>query len=86
MNKATRKILSGLVADAEKITSMIEDLKSQLETIRDEEQEKYDNMPESIQSGDRGEAASAAIDALENAIGKLDGIDDLVSDVSEAMA
>ena len=86
MNKATRKVLSGLMADAEKITSMIEDLKSQLETIRDEEQGKFDNMPEGLQEGDKGEAMTSAIEAIEAAIEKCDGFDDIASDLDNAMA
>ncbi len=86
MNKQRRKELAKLIADAEKIVGMIEDLKSGLETIRDEEQEVYDNMPESIQGGDRGSAAEAAIEKLESAIEKCEGFDDIVSDLDDAVA
>jgi hypothetical protein len=61
MNAAQRKTLS------EKI-SIVEDLISELQNIRDEEQEKYDNMPEGLQSGDKGEAIQQAVDNLDSAI------------------
>lgn len=38
-----------------------------IEAIQEAEQEKYDNMPESIQSGEKGEAFTAVIEALEAA-------------------
>lgn len=38
-----------------------------LESCRDEEQEYYDAMPESLQGGEKGEAATSAIDYLEEA-------------------
>jgi hypothetical protein len=38
----------------------MDDLKSEIETIRDEEQDAYDNMPEGLQQGDRGQAAQEA--------------------------
>lgn len=53
----------------------IEEAKGILESVRDEEQEAYDNMPENFQNGERGEKSQAAIDALENAISELEGIE-----------
>ena len=50
------------------ITSEIESLVSDIEYIRDEEQEYYDNMHENFQQGDRGQNAEAAVSALEQAI------------------
>lgn len=36
-----------------------------VEEIRDEEQERFDNLPESVQDGERGERMSGVIDALD---------------------
>lgn len=55
---------------------VLSDAKEQLENIRDEEQEYYDNMPESLKQGDKGIAAEGAVSELENAI----------SDVESAMS
>lgn len=47
-------------------------------TLRDEEQDYFDNMPESLQAGEKGEKAEAAINAMENVVGLLEdfaGID-----------
>jgi hypothetical protein len=68
MNKQRRKLIDDAL-------DKIEAAKVDLETARDEEQEFYDNMPESLQSGDKGHAAEEAaanlseiIDGLETAI------------------
>jgi flagellar biosynthesis chaperone FliJ len=48
------------------------DAKAAIEVLRDEEADYLDNMPESLQSGTKGEAAQAHIDQLEAAIEALD--------------
>ncbi|MFA6718795.1 MAG: hypothetical protein WCS15_06925 [Prevotella sp.] len=46
--------------------------KERLEEIRDSEVEKYDNMPESFQEGEKGEAMQTWIDAIEESVDNLD--------------
>lgn len=77
MNKDRRQTISEALA-------LIERAKSLLETARDDEQDYYDNMPESFQGGDKGEKAQAAIDGLESAIGGLDEAEYGCNDVLEA--
>lgn len=64
--------LEGDKADADAFWATVDtsaaNIVSALEGIRDEEQEAYDNMPESFQNGDKGEQSQAAIEALESAI------------------
>ncbi len=38
-----------------------------LEDVINEEQEAFDNMPESLQSSEKGENSQSAIDAMESA-------------------
>ena len=64
MNKSRRDELSAI---GERITACVIDL----EAVRDEEQEAYDNMPESLQRGDQGSAAEGTICALEEALNHL---------------
>jgi len=54
-----------------------------IETARDEEQEYYDNMPESFQSGDKGEKASAAADALGEVASELEDFDGKLEEAAE---
>jgi hypothetical protein len=72
MNNERRKAIAAVVKQLEGWPD-IEELKGELETIRDDEQEAFDNMPESLQQGERGQAAEAAVNALQEAIDMLDG-------------
>ncbi len=74
MNKTTRKEIDDLIAQ-------LESIKEQIGTIRYNEEEKYDNMPESLQESEKGEAMSNAIDNLESA---MDSIEEVTSYLEEA--
>lgn len=75
MNNQRRKAIATALEllDAARIAS--EAARAAIEEIRDEEQEAFDNMPESFQSGDKGDVAQEAINALESAESNLDGFD-----------
>lgn len=65
MNKSRRKAL-------EAISAKVRELHDELDTLREEEQEYFDNMPESLQDGEKGDAAQVAIDAMEEAMTALE--------------
>lgn len=48
--------------------TLVSQAKDEFETLRDELQEWYDNLPENFQQGSKGEALQEAIQELENAI------------------
>ena len=52
----------------------IEKVIDELEKIRNDEQDYFDNMPENLQYSERGEKSEFAIDALEFAIDQLQEI------------
>lgn len=53
-----------------------------LEEVRGEEQEAFDNMPESLQTGSGGEAAEQAIAAMDTALDEINSaIDDLEGEI-----
>lgn len=81
MNKARRKSLQKLLDQIQPLEAVIEELKYDIEGLKDEEQEYLDAMPCSIGESARGEAANAAIEALEGAIELLQQVQ---SDVVEA--
>lgn len=64
-----------------KIAEQLETLRNEIEDIKSEENDAYENMPESLQYSERGEAAQAAIDALDNA---YNSVDEAISSLSEA--
>lgn len=75
MNKTRRGEIAAAVQRLTELAAEISDLRDTVETIRDEEQEYFDNMPESIQSGERGQNAEAAISELDDALSALEDFD-----------
>lgn len=47
----------------------------------DEEQEAYDNLPESFQNGERGEQMSGNIESLEEVTGYLEDAKSAMEDI-----
>ena len=50
------------------IKEKLSELRDMIDMVLSEEQEAYDNLPESLQESERGEAMQAAIDAMESAM------------------
>lgn len=74
MNKNRRQQLS------EK-NDKLEEIKADIEMLRDEEQDYHDNMPESLQSGGKGQQAEEAIYEMDSAIL---GIEEAISSIKNA--
>ena len=76
MNNQRRKEL-------EKARELLDEAQAIIEQARDEETEYYENMPESLQSGDKGQAAEAAAEYLSSAaeqVGEaLENLDNAIS-------
>lgn len=58
-------------------------MKQDIDAILSEEQEAYDNMPESLKESERGQAMQEAIDALESAIGSCEEVDEYLTSATE---
>lgn len=72
MNKIRRKQLqeaSELIAKAQGI----------IESVKDEEQEAHDNLPESIQYGEKGQQMEEYIDMLDEAYGQCDDLMSIIA-------
>lgn len=83
MNKDRRKAIAQIAEDLQKALDMLDS--DQIETIKDEEQDYYDNMPESFQSGEKGDMAQAAIDHLDTAKEKVDEAITALTEAIEAL-
>jgi hypothetical protein len=46
-----------------KLSGQLSDILSEMESLRDEEQEAFDNMPEGLQESERGQASATATEA-----------------------
>ncbi|WIG52519.1 MAG: hypothetical protein OJF48_003438 [Afipia sp.] len=65
MNRTRRKQITSII-DA------IEQAKADLDLVKDEEQDAFDNLPESIQDSERGHRMTAAIEAIDEAFEAID--------------
>ena len=74
MNKARRKAL-------ERIMSELDDIQWQIEHIRREEQDAFDNLPESIQSSERREEMEGYAYNLEEIYEGLQEQIDMIYDI-----
>ena len=64
--------------------SQLETQRDALRTITDEEQEAFDNMPQSLQEAEKGQTMESGIDSMEDAINNLQEVADLLRDVIDA--
>lgn len=65
----------------DKIVSRLEELQADLASVWGEEQEAYDNTPESLQESDRYAESEEAISAMEDADGSIQEAIDYLSDL-----
>lgn len=76
MNKSRRKQI-------DEILEQLNPLLLEIESVKDEEQEAYDNLPESIQNGDKGEKMSDAVNTLEYAFDSLTEVIDYLGNAKD---
>ena len=76
MNNQRRKCLQNIV-DA------LETQKQEIESLTEEEQEAFDNMPEGIQYSKRGETMGENISELEDAASNLDDVINQILEIIE---
>jgi len=74
MNNQRRKQIESIKGRISALLSEAENIKTDVEAIRDDEQEYRDNMPESLADGEKGEKADTAIAALEQVIEDLESL------------
>lgn len=85
MNKARRKAIADIQEQVRKAQEILQAAAEQLDAIKDEEEEYFYNMPDSIQEGERGEKAQAAIDNLDEALTALEGMGEELDTALESM-
>ena len=61
--------------DLDELVSFVDDIKSSLEDLRDETDDKFNNMPESLQGGPTGELLQERVDSLDSTISEFEDID-----------
>ena len=76
MNKVIRKRINEIMEN-------LQSLRDEIEMIADEEQEKFNNLPEGLQATERGEAFEGAIESLQSS---MEEIDEAIEYLQEAIA
>ena len=74
MNKIRRKKL-------QEVFAMVDQAKSILETVKNEEQEAYNNLHEQFQISERGEELEGFIEILEEAFNYLDDANSVIEQI-----
>lgn len=74
MNKQRRSQIT-------KIIERLEAINEDIDNILCEEQESYDNLPESLQESSRGEAMTEAIEALESSYSSVEEAIDYLNEI-----
>ena len=74
MNKPRRN-------EIEKIIEELEGLRERIESVGNEEQEAYDNLPENLQCGEKGEAMEQAASDLDDAASSVGDIIDTLQGI-----
>lgn len=83
MNAARRKRIERMMSQLGEIRAALEEHIAEAESIRDEESDAYDNLPESLQNGERGEQMQNAISAIESIADTLQEMADAIDTAAE---
>ena len=65
--------------------SEIQQIRYDIETIKDEEEEKYENLPEQFQYGEMGEKMQENAEQLESLMDDLDNADSTLQEVYDGI-
>ncbi len=74
MNRERRTAIDGII-------EKLNDLRDEIERVKDEETEAFENLPESLQGSERGQAMESAMSSLEEA---YDSVDSAICSLEEA--
>jgi phage host-nuclease inhibitor protein Gam len=76
MNKQRRAAIAALIPK-------IEDLKSELENLQQEEQDYRDNMPENLQESEKAQLSDTALENLDTAVSSVDDVISALNEIAE---
>ena len=82
MNNKTRTLLKNISKRMDYILADLDELKDCLESVQEEEQDKYDNMPEQLQDTENGCRMYEGIEQLEDLVSRLDSLVSELEDIS----
>lgn len=74
MNNQRRKEVKKLSKRVDDLLSLAEILRDDIESVKMDEDEAYDNLPESFKYGDQGEEMEQNVEHLDDAFSSLDDV------------
>ena len=83
MNVKRRKELHALIDRLRAAADESSNLYTDFSITVDEEREAFDNMPESLQQSEKGEATSEGLNTLESALDMLDTVMDDLNQIAD---
>ena len=83
MNDKRRKELHALIDRLRAAADESSNLYTDFSLTVDEEREAFDNMPESLQQSEKGEATSEGLNTLESALNMLDTVMDDLNQIAD---
>ena len=93
MNKERRQQITNVISGLEELAKTVEamqtiaeNLTEDIENIRTGEEDYYEDMPESLQGGGKGEAAQAAINALGQSLDLSDAVTTLMEAINDTVS
>ena len=91
MNNTRRKAIQAVIESlqqipASDIVTAFDEAKEAVECINSDEQDAFENMPEGLQYGDKGEAAQEAISNLEYAEGELEELSEFLEKLDQVIS
>lgn len=85
MNKRGRKDITLLIERVAGMRAALDELRQNIETIRDEEEDDLDAMPESLQSGTKGAATEKVISQLGAAVEAVDKVEAAFGEMASSL-
>lgn len=83
MNKEGRKVIKETLEDLKKTINHLNEIKYTIEALSEEEQEKYDSLPDGLQESEKGETLQQNMEVLDNFSEEIDdcisNLDDLIN-------
>ena len=86
MNKARRKEIAEANDLISKAISILSDARSQLEQRSADEQEYFDEMPESLQGGDKGTHAEECVSQLDEFVSTIEELESQMENLVEEIS
>jgi prefoldin subunit 5 len=85
MNNDRRKALAKLADAIDAARASLEEIRDEIDNLKSEEDDGFNNLPEGLQQAERGQAMEAAAEQMQTAYDLLDGVSGELQDAIDAI-